>query len=263
MKDCIRRIFTFNSGVLIFATVLVIYILSSFDICWFFVEENITYNGFVFAPSWREHLHSSEGWAIYNQIQALYEVRPWLSKDLPPAITTDVFKIGDYYYAPFEPLTSFMLLPFYAVGQVFLGKDFLIRSVLIGMIVYTCVNALLARRISLQISQNQTTAVLAAFLFALTTMAFSYSRLLYPQPIICMFTFLTISFIFNYTRNRAPYNLFFASLFFGLTVNSFNAFIITMPFILYFLLKRGVFSKKEDFTIIGLGLIPSILLFTG
>jgi len=259
----IAGIIAFKRSILVFAVVLAIHVFSSFDICWFFVSEGITDNGFVFSSSWREHLHSSEEWAIYYQIQALREGRPWLSHGSPPKVTTDVFRIGEYYYAPFEPLTAFMLLPFYMVGEALLGKSYLIRSALLGMVFYTCLGSLLARRVASKMGQSQIIADLASFLFALTTMAFSYSRLLYPQPIVGLFTFLTIASLFNHKKNRTKSDLSIAFLFYGLTLVSFNASIIATPFILLFLVKNGSFRKKEDFFASGLGLLPAILLFAG
>lgn len=259
----IGRIFAFKRSILIFAVVLAIHLFSSFDTCWFFASEGITDNGFVYGSDWREHLHSSEEWAIYYQIQALREGRPWLSRGSPPKITTDVFRIGEYYYAPFEPLTAFMLLPFHVVGEALLGGNFLIRSVLFGMVFYTCLGALLVRRIASKMGQSQITADLASLLFALTTMAFSYSRLLYPQPIVGLFIFLTIASLFNYKKSRAKSDLFFTSFFYGLTVVSFNASVVAIPFILFFLVKNGFFRKTEDYFASGLGLLPAILLFVG
>jgi hypothetical protein len=247
-----------KNGVLVFTIVFAVNVLSSFDSCW---QAN---TAFVFSPSWKEHLHSSEEWAIYYQLQALRDGRPWLSRDSPPQIATDVFRLREYYYAPFEPLTAFMLLPFYVAGQIFFGQDFLIRSVLLGMIFYTCLGALFLREISSQLNQSRITADAAAFLFAFATMAFSYSRLLYPQPIVGLFTFLTILFLLNYRRKRSVANLFYASLFYGFSVSAFNASIIAAPFILYFLIKNKAFEKgARNCLTIGLGLLPAILLFVG
>ena len=262
-----RKIFTKiiedKSILLIFVLIFVIYILSSFDVCWFFGGEGGIGidSGFVFGSSWREHLHSSEGWSIYYQVQALIEGRVWLSQGAPPAIGVDFFRIGDYYYSPFEPLVAIMLLPFYVLGKSFLGADYLIRYLLFGMIFYTSVSAILVRKISFQLHQRKLVANVAALVFAFATMAFSYSRLLYPQPIFTMMALATLLFLFRYMKKKDTKNLFFFSLFFGLTVNTFNAFVIAAPFILYFLVRIGSFNKKENLLTMGLGLIPGILLF--
>jgi len=110
-------------------------------------------------------------------------------------------------------------------------------------------------------NHNNITANLSALLFAFTTMAFSYSRLLYPQPILGMFTLLTILFLFKYKSGHVPRDLFYASLFYGLAVYSFNAFVITMPFALHFLIKDRAFAKKDNYFSLGSGLLPSVLLF--
>jgi len=248
---------------LIFAAVFVIHIVSSFDICWFLADggEWRHLRGFVFSSTWREHLHSSEEWAVYYQVQALREGRVWLGRGSPPKVSTDVFQIGEYYYAPFEPLAALALFPYHLVGEAFSGEEFRIRSLVIGMIFYTCLNALLVRRISSQVGQSRITADLSALLYGLATMAFSYSRLLYPQPIAAMFMLLTVVFLFNYRRSRVPRDLFLVSLFCGLAVSSFNASIIAMPLILYYLMKGGAFSRKEHFLTAALGLLPSIALF--
>jgi hypothetical protein len=264
-RKTVARIVKAKTVVLIFAVIFVVYVLSSFDVCWFFISENTPNNGFVFSPSWREHLHSSEGWTVYHQIVAFSEGRIWLSQYSPPAYSVDVCNIGEYYYALAEPLTAIMLLPFYAVGQFFLGAGYVIRSCLLGMICYSCLNALFMRQISFQISKSQSVANLAAFLFAFTTMAFSYSRLLYPQPIVTMFLLVTLYFLLKYHEDHVLRHLFCVALFYGLTVFSFNAFIITAPFFFYFLVKKKVFFrlfwKKTELLKTGLGLFPAILFF--
>jgi len=55
----------------------------------------------------------------------------------------DVIKVGNYYFTLAEPMTAFLLLPFYAIGQLLLGGDYLVRSALFGMIFYTILNVLL------------------------------------------------------------------------------------------------------------------------
>jgi hypothetical protein len=247
----------------IFILVIVFFtcLLSAFDVCWFFVNEGVTDNGFVFGSSWNEHLHSSEGWTIYHQVEALNEGRIWLSRDAPPDFSADFIRIGNYYYAPFEPLVAILLLPFYALGEALVGVGYLIRSVLVGMIFYTGVCALLLRRICLHLGNSPILANFAALIFALATMAFSYSRLIYPQPIFTMFALMTLLFLFRYMKNRNRNDLFFLSLVFGLALNTFNAFVIALPFMLYYITKTGFFRKKENLLNIGLGLLPGILLF--
>jgi hypothetical protein len=264
-QNAVARIVKAKSGLLIFAVIFVVYVLTSFDVCWVVLSDNPPTNDYMFSPEWSEHLHSSEGWTVYHQVVAFAEGRSWLSHLTPPENSVDVCQIGDYYYALAEPLTAMMLLPFYAVGRVVLGASSLIRSCLLGMIVYSGVNALLVRQLSFQISKRHRVANLAAFLFAFTTMAFSYSRLLYPQPLVTMFLLLTFHFLLKYSEDPVPRNLFGVALFYGLTVFSFNAFIITAPGFLYYLVnKTGVFRllwKQTGLRTIGLGLLPALLLF--
>jgi len=262
-KRLLTKIIENKSILIIFVIVFVVYIFSSFDVCWFFGGENGIGidSGFVFGSSWNEHLHSSEGWIIYYQTQSLYEGRVWLTQGEPPAIGVDFFSIGEYYYAPFEPLIAIMLVPFYTLGNFFLGAQYLIRSVILGMIFYTSLDAILIRKISLQLKQSKFTANLAAFVFAFATMAFSYSRLLYPQPIFMMMALTTLFFLFNYTKNKNLLNLFLLSLFLGLTINTFHTFIIATPFILYYLLKTGSFVNKKNLLTVIIGLMPGIIMF--
>lgn len=262
-RKILTKIIEDKGLLLIFAIVLVIYISSSFDVCWFFGgEEGIGIDsGFVFGSSWSEHLHSSEGWSIYYQVQSLSEGRVWLSQGQPPTIGVDFFRIGEYYYSPFEPAIAIMLVPFYIIGNTFLGTDYLIRSVLLGMIFYSSISVILIRKISIQLNQSKFLANIAALIFAFATMAFSYSRLLYPQPIFTMMGLATLLFLFRYMKTKNLQNLFFFSLFFGLTVNAFNAFVIATPIFLYFLFKVGSFIKRETLFTIIVGLLPGILLF--
>ncbi len=262
-KKFYTKIIKYKSVLLIFCIIFVVYLISSFDVCWFFGGDNGIGKdcGFVFDQSWSEHLHSSEGWSIYYQVKALYEGRVWLSQGVPPNIGVDFFRIGDYYYSPFEPLVPITLLPFYAIGNFLLGSAYLIRSILVGMIFYTTVSALLVRKISTLLGQSNLVANIAALVFAFATMAFSYSRLLYPQPIFTMMTLATLFFLFRYMKNQDTKNLFLLSFFFGFTVNTFHTFVISAPFIIYFLFRKGLFDKKKNLRTIGLGLIPGILLF--
>ncbi len=247
--------------ILIFAIIFAVYLFSSFDVCWFTVPRKSIDKGFVFGSGWTEHLHSSEEWAIFYQVDALYHGRAWLSQYVPPNFTVDICKVGDYYFALVEPITAFFLLPFYALGQLFLGGDYLVRSALFGMIFYTTLNALLIRKISLQLNQTKSIANAAALLFAFATMAFSYSRLLYPQPIVTLLMLTTIFFLFDYKKTQTTKNLFGSFLFYGLTVASFNAFIITAPFFLYYLFENGYRIKRNVLLKGALAIIPSILIF--
>ena len=259
INKTITKIFENKASILIFALIFTVYIISSFDVCWFPGES--TDKGFIFSSNWTEHLHSSEGWTIYYQTQAFYEGRIWLSEYSPPEFAADSVKIGDYYYALAEPVTAGLLLPFYTLGQLLFGAGFLVRSVIVGIIFYTCLSALLVRKISIQINQSHNTANLTALLFALTTMAFSYSRLLYPQPIVTLLMLFTIVFLFSYKKSPNLSNLFFFGLFFALTVFSFNAFIITAPFFIYFLFKNRLSIQSKQLFTIGLGVLPSIIFF--
>jgi hypothetical protein len=252
----LRRI----SYAVIFVVVFAVYLLSSFDVCWVDVPGKGADKGFVFSSSWTEHLHSSEEWAIYYQIQAFSEGRAWLSQGSPPPLTGDVFNIGNKYYAYAEPVTAMFLLPFYSMGQMFLGGGYLIRSVLVGMIFYTCLVALLVRKISFQINLNHKIADLTALLFAFTTMAFSYSRLLYPQPIVCLLTLATIFFLFRYKKRRKQSSLFFSAMFYGLSVFSFNVLLITAPLFIYFFYRIEHSINRKELLNLGLGLLPGTLL---
>ncbi len=259
IKKVIAKILKTKTSIFIFGIIFAIYTLSSFDVCWFPGEAPD--KGLVFSPNWAEHLHSSEEWTIYYQTNAFSEGRIWLSKYDPPEFSVDSIKIGDYYYALAEPVTPALLLPFYNLGQLIFGAGFLVRSLIVGMIFYTCLNALLVRKISFQMNQSHTTANLTALLFALTTMAFSYSRLIYPQPIVTMLMLCTIVFLFSYKKSRDLASLFCLAFFYALTVFSFNAFIITAPFFIYFLFKSGISIQSKQVFTMGMGFLPSIILF--
>lgn len=257
-KNVINRLFGAKNIIIIFTFVFVIYILSSYDVCYFPGET--TDKGFVFSPNWTEHLHSSEEYTVYYQTAAFSEGRIWLTMDTLPA-NSDSIMIGNYSYALAEPVAAAMLSPFYTVGKLFLGTNFLIRSLIIGMIFYTCVNALLVRKISLQLQQSNTIANLTALLFAFTTMAFSYSRLLYPQPIVALLMLATIIFLLDYRVNPESRTLFCFAFFYALTVLSFNAFVVTAPVFLFYLYKIGTLRKTKELYLLGLGVLPSLLLF--
>jgi len=245
---------------LIFVVVFAVYLISSFDVCWVDVSVKGADKGFIFDSSWTEHLHSSEEWAIFYQIQAFSQGRAWLSQGSRPPNTLDVFKIGNKYYAYAEPMTAIALLPFYCIGNMIAGQGYLIRSVLVGMTFYTCLAALLVQRISLQLDLNPAIADLSALLFAFTTMAFSYSRLLYPQPIFCLLMLATILFLFRYKKKRTQNDLVCSAFFYGLSVFSFNAVLITVPIFLYFLCKIGLRKNRKMVSNIVLGLLPGAFL---
>lgn len=259
IRKTVTKILKTKVSMALVAIVFLVYVFSSFDICWF--PSGSQDKGFVFSSNWTEHLHSSEEWTIYNQIRAFYEGKSWLSKDSPPDFSADTIKIGDYYYALAEPATAGLLLPFYALGQLLFGATFLIRSALVGMIFYTCISALLVRKISLQLEQSHKTANLAALLFSFATMAFSYSRLLYPQPIVAMLMLFALVFLFNYARKGDRLSLLFATLFYALTIFAFNAFLITVPLFLYFLFRKRSIIQHNHFLTLCLGILPSVILF--
>ncbi len=247
--------------ILISAVVLAVYLFSSFDMCWFPVAGRGLDKGFVFGAGWSEHLHSSEEFSIFYQISALYDGRIWLSQGAPPANTVDVTRVGDHYFMLAEPVTAFLLLPFYALGKILLGGNYLIRSAIFGMIIYSILNALLVRKISLQLNLSKNVAVVAAVIFSLATLAVSYSRILYPQPVVTLLMLATIYFLFRYKETQSTVNLVGSFLFYGLTVASFNAFIITAPLFLYFFLRIGHLIDRNVLVKGALALIPSILVF--
>ncbi|HSQ48981.1 MAG TPA: hypothetical protein VLL96_04785, partial [Candidatus Deferrimicrobiaceae bacterium] len=170
--------------------------------------------------------------------------------------------MGNRYFALVEPLTAFLLMPFYTLGGFFFGDDYVVRSLLVGMFLYTILNALLVRKISLQLNQSTKAANFAALLFAIATMAFSYAKLLYPQPIVTMLMLATIYFLFSYKKTHDSKRLFGAFLFYGLTVISFNAFIITAPFFLFYFFKSCQPIDRKMLLKGWLAIIPSILIFT-
>lgn len=249
------------SIVLIFAVILTIYIASSFDVCNYPGLPEATDKGFIFSSNWTEHLHSSECYAVFYQTCAFFEGRNWLSQGQPPDLSRDCVMIGDKYYAVEEPVTAALLVPFYAAGNLLFSEVFLIRSVMVGMMFFTCVSALLVRRISLSLNQNQMIATVSAFIFAFATMAFSYSKLLYPQPIVAMIMLFAIVFLLNYKANRKSLNLVLFVFFYALTVFSFNAFIITSPFFLYYIFKIGLPPLKKVVYTMVIGILPILILF--
>lgn len=246
---------------LIMAIFLTIYIGSSFDVCNYPGLPEADDKGFIFSSSWTEHLHSSECYAVFYQTSAFFEGRNWLSQGEPPDLSRDCVMIGDKYYAVEEPVAAALLVPFYAAGYLLSGEDFLVRSVMVGMMFFTCISALLIRRISLSLNQSQMIATVSAFIFAFATMAFSYSKLLYPQPIVAMLMLFGIVFLLNYKTNRKSLNLFLFAFFYALTVFSFNAFIITAPFFLYYLFRIGLFQSKKNVYAIVIGILPILVLF--
>jgi len=46
--------------IFIISVVFVVYLFSSYDVCWFTVPGKNVDKGFVFGNGWTEHLHSSE-----------------------------------------------------------------------------------------------------------------------------------------------------------------------------------------------------------
>jgi len=234
--------------------------LSSFDVCWFGDPDKAVDHGFIFGPEWEEHLHSSEEWTVYSQVEAFSEGRIWLSRGEPPQFAEDIYMSGDKFYAYVEPVAAAALLPFYKVGQLF-GDGWLIRSVLVGMIFYTCLAALLVREISFQLTSNRKLAVFAALLFAFCTMAFSYSRLLYPQPIVCLLALATSLFLFRYRKSRNSKDLLCSAAFYSFTVLSFNTFLITLPIFAYFLYRTGFKIDKKNIASLLSGILPFAAAF--
>ncbi len=245
---------------IIFLVIFTTYIATSFDVCTYPSQPEASDKGFIFGTTWVEHLHTHECYAIYYQTGALLEGRTYLTVNNPPDLTRDCVLIGDKYYALGEPVPAAMLLPFYAIGSV-IDSNYVIRSLMIGMIIFTCISALLVRKIALQLKQTELTATLAALLFGFTTMAFSYSRLLYPQPIVTLLMLASIVFLLSYKENKKTTTLFLLALFYALTVFSFNVFVITAPFFLYYLYKTGVPIKPKTLYTITLAILPVILLF--
>ncbi len=108
---------------LIFAVIFAVFILSSFDVCWFPGET--ADKGFVFASNWTEHLHSSEEFTVYYQTAAFYEGRNWLTEDNLPEYSVDSIMIGNHSYALAEPATAALLLALLRHCQDHLGNGFL------------------------------------------------------------------------------------------------------------------------------------------
>ena len=70
-----------------------------------------------------------------------------------------------------------------------------------------------------------------------------------------------IVFLLEYRTSPKLSLLFCSALFYALTVFSFNAFIITAPFFLYYLYRNEIPKKPKELCAIGLGLVPSFILF--
>jgi len=104
-------------------------------------------------------------------------------------------------------------------------------------------------------------ATIAAFIFAFATMAFTYAKLLYPQPVSAMLMLAAIVFLLNYKSSRKLMTLFFFGFFYALMVFSFNAAIITAPFFLYYLFKIGLPQGKKSIYTLILGVLPIVILF--
>ena len=255
---------TNKAAILIIVVIFTVYIASSFDVCNYPSQPEANDKGYIFSPSWNpEHLHTSECYAVYYQAAAFSEGRTWITQGVHPDLSIDCVAIGDKYYQIAEPVAAALLVPFYTVGHLIGGDSILIRSVMIGMMTFTVIAALLVRKISLQLNQTEVTATIAAFIFAFGTMAFTYSKLLYPQPVTAMLMLASIVFLLDYKSNRKMLSLGFFAFFYALTVFSFNVFIITAPFFLYYLFKIGLPQPKKSIYTIIVGLLPIIILFFG
>jgi hypothetical protein len=250
-----------KSVFLIVIVIFAVYFATSFDVCNYPSQPQPSDKGFIFDSAWTEHLHTSECYAVYYQTGAFASGRTWITQDMPPDLSRDVASVDGKYYAIAEPVTSAMLVPFYAVGNALFGFGFTIRSVMIGMMLFTAVSAVLVWKISRMLDQSDLMGTIAAFIFAFATMAFSYSKLLYPQPVSAMLMLASIVFLLSYKSSRKLVSLGFFAFFYALTVFSFNAYIITVPFLLYYLYRIGVSATKKSLDSIVLGVLPILILF--
>jgi hypothetical protein len=250
-----------KSVFLIITLIFAVYFASSFDVCNYPSQPQPSDKGFIFASTWTEHLHTSECYAVYYQTGAFASDRTWITQDTPPDLSRDVISVDGKYYAIAEPVTSAMLVPFYAIGNALFGFGFTIRSVMVGMMLFTAISAVLVWKICRMLGQSELTGTVAAFIFAFATMAFSYSKLLYPQPVSAMLMLASMVFLLSYKSSRKPLSLGFFAFFYALTVFSFNAYIITAPFFLYYLYRIGVPCTKKSFDTIVLGVLPILILF--
>ncbi len=250
-----------KAAILIVAVILTVYFASAFDVCSYPSQPQPSDKGYIFSPGWVEHLHTSECYAVYYQTAAFAHGRSWITQGVHPDLSIDCVLIGNRYYQIAEPVTAALLVPFYTAGNLLLGSNYLIRSVMVGMMVFTVISALLVRKICLSLNQSDVTSTAAAFIFAFATMAFTYSKLLYPQPVTAMLMLAAIAFILDYKANRKSYNLLLFAFFYALTVFSFNAFIITAPFFLYYIYRSGLMGGKRSAYTLALGVLPILLLF--
>ncbi len=250
-----------KAAFLIVAVIFIVYFASAFDVCNYPSQPEPSDKGYIFSPGWVEHLHTSECYAVYYQAGAFSEGRTWITQGVHPDLSTDCVQIGDKYYQVAEPVAAALLVPFYTAGNLLLGSNYLIRSVMVGMMTFTVVSALLVRKICLSLNQKEAAATAAAFIFAFTTMAFTYAKLLYPQPVTAMLMLAAIVFLLEYKAKRRPLGLLLFAFFYALTVFSFNAFIITVPFFLYYLFKIGLPNLKRSIYAIVLGILPILILF--
>jgi hypothetical protein len=254
-------LFKDKRSALIVIVIFTVYMTSSFDVCNYPSQPEPSDKGYIFSSDWTEHLHTSECYAVYYETAAFAQGRNWISQGGPPDLSRDCVVVGDKYYTIAEPVTAAFLVPFYTVGNWLLGSNYLIRSVMVGMMVFTVVSALLIRKICLSLNQGEAMATIAAFIFAFATMAFTYAKLLYPQPVSAMLMLTAIVFLLNYKSNRKLMPLFFFGFFYALMVFSFNASIITAPFFLYYLFKIGIPQGKKNLYTLIAGILPIIILF--
>ncbi len=248
--------------VIVALIILVVYFATSFDVCNYPSQPEPNDKGFIFSGSWNpEHLHTSECYAVFYQTAAFSEGRTWITEGVPPDLSTDCVEVAGKYYQVAEPVTAALLVPFYTMGHLFFGDNYVIRSVMTGMMIFTLISALLVQRISLSFFQNRNAASLAALLFAFATMAFTYAKLLYPQPVTAMLMFLSIMFLLNFKADKRQVYLGLFAFFYALTVFSFNVFIITAPFFLYYIFRIDTGFSRKKFAILTVGLLPITILF--
>ena len=254
-------LFKDKRAAVIVIVIFAVYMASSFDVCNYPSQPEPSDKGYIFSSNWVEHLHTSECYAVYYETGAFAQGRNWISQGGPPDLSRDFVVVGDKYFTIAEPVTAALLVPFYTGGNLLLGSQYLIRSVMVGMMFFTVVSALLVRKICLNLNQGKTLATVATFIFAFATMAFTYAKLLYPQPVSAMLMLAAIVFLLNYKSSRKLMPLFFFGFFYALMVFSFNASIITAPFFLYYLFKIGLPLTKKSLYALMLGVLPIVILF--
>jgi hypothetical protein len=92
-------------------------------------------------------------------------------------------------------------------------------------------------------------------------MAFTYAKLLYPQPVTAMLMLVSIVLLLNFKTGKNQINLGLFAFFYAVTVFSFNVFIITAPFFLYYLFRIGLRFSRRNISSLTLGMLPILILF--